>query len=238
MTWFKVDDSFYDHPKVFDAPDCALALWIRAGCWSARNLTDGFVPANLPARLCDDPDTAVAALVDRGLWRRTKGGHQFHDWAAYQPTGDEVRDLRAKRAEAGRRGGQAKAAKQTASKPVASARGVGKQNAAPTRPDPSRRDGGSVGESPTGPRRASADEERIDQTTARMLHDMTGKPVSLEWAARVRQGILAGRSVDDPGRYVAAAVRKNPGNYLPAADEHPSSRSVAQAIAESLGKPL
>ena len=145
MTWFKVDDSFYDHPKVFDAPDCALALWVRAGCWSARNLTDGFVPANLPVRLCDDPDTAVRELVDRGLWKRTKGGYQFHDWTQYQPTGDEVRNLRSKRAEAGRKGGQAKAAKQTASKPVANAREVAKQNAAPSRPVPSRRDGDGEG---------------------------------------------------------------------------------------------
>jgi hypothetical protein len=52
MTWFKIDDSFYDHPKVFDAPDCAVALWTRAGTWSARNLTDGFVPTGMPARFC------------------------------------------------------------------------------------------------------------------------------------------------------------------------------------------
>ncbi len=138
MTWFKVDDSFYDHPKVFDAPDCAVALWTRAGCWSARNLTNGFVPSNLPARLCDDPDTAIKELVRRGLWKRVSGGYQFHDWTTYQPTADEVRDLRAKRSAAGRKGGQAKAAnsKQTPSKSQASASDVGKQNAAPSRPVP------------------------------------------------------------------------------------------------------
>ena len=85
MSWFKVDDSFYDHPKVFDAPDCAMALWIRAGCWSARNRTDGFVPAGMPARLCDDQERAVRELLDRGLWRRAKGGYQFHDWSDFQP---------------------------------------------------------------------------------------------------------------------------------------------------------
>lgn len=103
MTWFKVDDSFYDHPKVFDAPDCALALWVRAGSWSARNLTDGFVPANMPARLCDDPDTAVKELIDRGLWRRTKRGYQFHDWTVYQPSREEVERDRAAAAERQRR---------------------------------------------------------------------------------------------------------------------------------------
>ncbi|WP_031467120.1 hypothetical protein [Sciscionella sediminilitoris] len=138
MPWFKVDDSFYDHPKVFDAPDSAVALWTRAGSWSARNLTDGFVPANLPARLCDTPETAVQALLDRGLWRRTKGGYRFHEWDSYQPTAAQVKDLRAKRAEAGRRGGRAKAhnTKQTADNGQASASGDAKQNATPTRPVP------------------------------------------------------------------------------------------------------
>jgi hypothetical protein len=145
VVWFKVDDSFYDHPKVFDAPDCAVALWIRAGCWSARNLTDGFVPSSLPARLCGDPDTAVRDLLRRGLWLRVSGGYQFHDWVDYQPTADQVEGLRRKRAEAGRRGGLARAAKQKPSKSQAIASGVAKQNPTPTRPPPSsKEDGGGA----------------------------------------------------------------------------------------------
>lgn len=90
MTWFKIDDSFYDHPKVYDAPDCALALWTRAGTWSARNLTDGFVPTGMPTRLCDDPERAVKELLDRGLWKRARNGYRFHDWSHYQPTKEEA----------------------------------------------------------------------------------------------------------------------------------------------------
>lgn len=134
MTWFKVDDSFHDHPKVFDAPDCAVALWTRAGTWSSRNLTDGFVPTGMPARLCDDPDTAVKELVRRGLWTRASGGYRFHDWSDFQPSAKAVIELRAKRAAAGKRGGQAKAAKQNASKGLANASDVAKQNSAPSRP--------------------------------------------------------------------------------------------------------
>lgn len=134
--WFKIDDSFYDHPKTFDAPDCAVALWVRAGTWSARNLTDGFVPTGLPARLCDDHDTAVRELLRRGLWDRTGGGYKFHDWKDYQPSGDQLAALKSKRAEAGRLGGLAKAAKQDPGNRLASASGVAKQNPAPTRPDP------------------------------------------------------------------------------------------------------
>lgn len=156
MTWFKIDDSFYDHPKVFDAPDCAVALWVRAGAWSARNLTDGFVPAGLPARLCDDPETAVKELVRRGLWVRISGGFRFHDWADFNPSGESVTTLRAKRAEAGRKGGQAKAAnqkaKQTSSKDVASASDVAKQTSTPSRPGPLSTYGGGQPHGGTGAR--------------------------------------------------------------------------------------
>lgn len=101
MTWFKVDDSFYDHPKMFDAPDCAVALWTRAGSWAARNLTDGYVPTSMLARLCGDPETAVQELVQRRMWKRTRGGYQFHDWTEYQPTKKETKTMRKKRASAG-----------------------------------------------------------------------------------------------------------------------------------------
>jgi len=80
---------------VFDAPDCAVALWVRAGTWSARNLTDGYVPSTLLARLCGDPETAAAELVQRRLWSRVKGGYRFHGWAGYQPTRESVEGDRA-----------------------------------------------------------------------------------------------------------------------------------------------
>jgi hypothetical protein len=152
LTWFKIDDSFYDHPKVYDAPDCAVALWTRAGTWSARNLTDGFVPTGMPARLCDDPDTAVKELVRRGLWTRASGGYRFHDWATYQPSAEAVKKLRETRAEAGKRGGHAKAAKQNAGKPLAIARPFAKQNATPTRPLPSSKEGRGAANSLDCPR--------------------------------------------------------------------------------------
>jgi len=94
VVWFNVDDSFYDHPKAWDAPDCAVALWTRAGSWSAGNLTDGFVPAGKPASWTSDPDTAVRELISRGLWMRTRGGYQFHDWPDWNQTKEIVKAKR------------------------------------------------------------------------------------------------------------------------------------------------
>ncbi|STD70923.1 Uncharacterised protein [Corynebacterium ulcerans] len=34
MTWFKVDDGFYDHPKFLDVPNAAVGLWVKAGAWA------------------------------------------------------------------------------------------------------------------------------------------------------------------------------------------------------------
>lgn len=77
---FQVDGDFYDHPKTLDMSDAATALWTRAGSYSAAKLTDGFVPDAMLARLSRTPDEASQELVRRGLWKRSKGGFQFHQW--------------------------------------------------------------------------------------------------------------------------------------------------------------
>ena len=46
MPWFRVDDSFDQHPKADAAGNRALGLWVRAGAYCARLLTEGFVPAD------------------------------------------------------------------------------------------------------------------------------------------------------------------------------------------------
>jgi hypothetical protein len=109
MPWFKVDDSFHAHPKVLATDPAALGLWVVAGAWSSANLTDGFVPDHALPRLLPDSATLARALVTAGLWRKVRGGHQFHDWSDFQPSSKEVREIREKRAAAGRKGGVASA---------------------------------------------------------------------------------------------------------------------------------
>lgn len=152
MTWFKVDDSFYDHPKSFDATDAAIALWTRAGCWSARNLTDGFVPTGMLARLSQNPDAAAAELTARGLWTRARGGYRFHDWLDRNPSRKQVEEQRAKRVEAGRKGGVASG--KSRSKPEANASPIVQP---PSRPGPFLPKGRKEGARATSPLRAVAD---------------------------------------------------------------------------------
>ncbi|MDZ4234828.1 MAG: hypothetical protein U1C73_13975 [Dietzia sp.] len=92
MTWFKVDDGFWSHPKVMCLSDAAIALWVRAGTYSCQHLTDGHVPA-AALRLLGDRD-AASELVDAGLWMDATGGFLFHDWDEYQETSEDVKRRR------------------------------------------------------------------------------------------------------------------------------------------------
>jgi hypothetical protein len=98
VTWFKVDDGFYDHPKVNDlrSGSCysdAIALWLLAGSWSSRYLTDGVVPESQVRRF-GLKRPAAAELVRVRLWYEIDDGYAFHEWAEHQPTRDDVRTRR------------------------------------------------------------------------------------------------------------------------------------------------
>lgn len=90
MVWFKVDDGAAFHHKVIAAGNSAMGLWVRAGSWSAQQLTDGYVPEHMVTVL----GTVVQArrLVRAGLWTEAEGGYWFHDWTENDrnPTRDET----------------------------------------------------------------------------------------------------------------------------------------------------
>lgn len=99
MTWFKVDDGFYDHPKVEALANgehyvSAVALWTLAGSWCAKYLTDGHVPRSRVVRL-GLPMEAAEELVRVGLWTEEDDGFRFYGWTEYQPTREEVEARRA-----------------------------------------------------------------------------------------------------------------------------------------------
>src|SRR5437763_2842378 len=109
MSWFKVDDGLAFHAKVVQAGNPAIGLWVRAGSWSAQQLTNGFIPEQIALTL--GTKSQVAALLAAGLWVLSDGGYQIHDYLSYNPTADEVRAEQARKHEAkvkaGRAGGVA-----------------------------------------------------------------------------------------------------------------------------------
>lgn len=142
MAWFRVDDGFWCHPKVLQVPATALALWVRAGSWSAAQLTDGRVPRTALGMLGARPKDA-AALVAAGLWTTTDDGWLFHGWGDYQPSRADVEQRRAATAERVRKFRQ-KRAEQAAENDVGTPSDDARNavtNAAPgpARPDPTQK---------------------------------------------------------------------------------------------------
>ena len=128
MAWFKVDDQFYDHPKVADLPLSAIGLWIKAGSYCARYETDGSLTSARVQPLGGRTRDADR-LVEAGLWHRVDGGYQFHDWDQYQPTKaqqDAEREKARERMRKRRSGGTSDDVRANS----------GRSSATPTRPDP------------------------------------------------------------------------------------------------------
>ncbi|WP_156119424.1 hypothetical protein [Corynebacterium humireducens] len=107
MTWFKIDDGFYDHPKFLDLPNAAVGLWAKAGAWCGRHLTDGVIPAS-QVRVLKGTPAQIRVLLEVGLWVECESDsgakcYRFHDWEDFQPTREQKLQERANSAERQRR---------------------------------------------------------------------------------------------------------------------------------------
>ena len=98
MTWLKVDDSIYDHPKFDNVSLRAVGLWMFAGAYCARHLTDGLIGLRAVVRLGGSEQIAQE-LISAGLWVIDGDGYRFHDWHDHQPSRDEIHERRKASAE-------------------------------------------------------------------------------------------------------------------------------------------
>lgn len=101
MPHFRIDDTFDGHPKAQRAGDEALGMWVRAGAWSMRYLTDGFIPDWWVKQ--QPRGTAKAKrLSDAGLWTPSEKdgekGWQFHEFVGpgRQDSAEQIRADREK----------------------------------------------------------------------------------------------------------------------------------------------
>lgn len=143
MTWFKVDDGFWSHPKTATLSDSAVTLWVRAGSYCCQHLTDGFVK-QAALRLIGEP-AASAELVDAELWHVVDGGWVFHDWDEYQETSETVKRRRDDARERQRRSRELREEKKRQSQresrvtdDVTDSVSNGVSSQPPTRPDPTK----------------------------------------------------------------------------------------------------
>jgi hypothetical protein len=240
VTWFKVDDGFATHPKAITLSDAAVAIWTRAGSWCSYNLTDGHFPKAMLPVLRGKP-SAAAALVKAGLWITDPAGDGwwFHDWHDYQPTREKKLAERAAAADRQRRAREAARARRDTERsngrshavtagvtdPVTT--GVSSDVTAPVShgpPDPTRPVVvvTNPSQSSSVTRESQTTDDDLDKIQAE-LQRHTHAAIDHAHAARVRDQILD-NAPDPPRRpaaYVTAAIRDDPGRYLPAAVPDP-----------------
>lgn len=106
MAWARIDDGFYDHPKVIQLAEkqpAAGFLHVRAIAYCSKHLTDGLISKSMVASLVPvqrDRDEQIAALFETGLWfqnEETGPDHYgIHHYLDYQPSKDEVAEKRRK----------------------------------------------------------------------------------------------------------------------------------------------
>lgn len=117
-TYITVHDGMPEHPKVEPLSDAAFRLLIESWCYSSRNLSDGVILAAVWAKR--GTPKVRRELEAAGLVEACDGGVLLHDYTQHQRTRAEVEAQRARNAENGRKGGQAKAAgRKPARKPAA-----------------------------------------------------------------------------------------------------------------------
>ena len=103
MSWLKIDDGLFLHPKWISSPTAARALWITALSYTGKMNTDGLVPAALLPILGGTTEDADA-LVASGLWIMDGDAYRFHDYAEYNRTSDQQAEIAQSRSSAGAAG--------------------------------------------------------------------------------------------------------------------------------------
>lgn len=92
--WTRLDDNFYDHPKVIRAGLEAIGLFALGLSYAARHLTDGKIPLEFVGKR----KRPAEKLVEVGLWERDGSSYRIHHFLDYNPSASRVkRDRRAAR---------------------------------------------------------------------------------------------------------------------------------------------
>ena len=110
VSWAKLDDGFWMHPKVVMAGNEAVGIFARCLSYCGAYLTDGRVPEPVALSIAGGK-RPLDNVVSVGLLDRLESGDLYvRDYAHYNPLRDEIEAKREQRREAGRNGGRKSAA--------------------------------------------------------------------------------------------------------------------------------
>lgn len=118
MSWALIDDGISNHPKFLAAGPAAGWLWLCGVTYCRRHHTRGFIPAAALSTLgVPAPRPLMLRLIENRLWQATETGWLINGYEEFY--GDETAEKAKKegrhprKVEAGRKGGLARAVKQT-----------------------------------------------------------------------------------------------------------------------------
>lgn len=119
MTWLKLDDGFARHRKIAPLSDRAFRLHVTVMLECASQLTDGKMPKNLIDTLPKAPrgralKSTIIELMESGVWEDCGEEVLVHDYLDFNPSAEEAKQLKDKRAAAGRAGGKQSGSKRQA----------------------------------------------------------------------------------------------------------------------------
>jgi len=95
VTWAKLSDDVYDHPKVVELQNMgaerAFTLWVLGMAYCMRHLTDGLITAAVVRKL-GYGKREIRDLITVGLWDEVapNAEWQYHDWLQYQRSRAQV----------------------------------------------------------------------------------------------------------------------------------------------------
>lgn len=97
--YIKVSTQITEHYKILRTPRSCRWAYIELLCYSARNMTNGYVPSEYADIVCTTAE--IEALASNRLLDASPGGWQIHGYLDWQTDADLIE----KRREAGRIGG-------------------------------------------------------------------------------------------------------------------------------------
>jgi hypothetical protein len=89
MSWIKLDDQFFTHPKIVDLSKDAKLLYLAALTYCGAHLTDGGLTRGalrVVAATVDVPPETAEVLLAAGLWSAAADGVQINNYLQYQPS--------------------------------------------------------------------------------------------------------------------------------------------------------
>lgn len=107
MTWTKLDDGFWMHPKILVAGNTAAGVFARMLSYCGCYMTDGAVPNGVVATIVGSDKKVLPDLESAGLIQLLPtGGAIIPDYLDYNRSRLHIEQDREQRAANGRKGGR------------------------------------------------------------------------------------------------------------------------------------